>query len=343
MKKLNVFLLILGLAFLGYLLWRIGPSELWQQIRALGWGLIPLILAEGGGNLAHTVAWRHCIGNARRRVPLYRLFPMAMAGFAINYLTPSASLGGEVSKAALLASTHPMPEAVSSVLLDKLSSAIAHLLLAVLGSLFLLTWTSLPLGLWAAMAASSVLLSSGVAVFLWLQKQGNLGGFLRWLASRRVGGRLLQQAAERTSSVDEALSRFYRERPLDLVQACAWHVLGHSAAVLQVWLFLYWLGQPAPLAAAAGAAFLSLWFDLLTFAIPLNAGALEGSRIVALKAIGNRAPLGMAFGVAIRFAQLFWACFGLVSYAVFTTRMTRATATLRPFSKPSSSPSLRLE
>lgn len=67
----------------------------------------------------------------------------------------------------------------------------------------------------------------------------------------------------------------------------------------------------------AAVGFLSLWFDLLTFSIPLNLGTLEGSRIVALKAVGGDALLGMTFGVAIRVAQVFWACFGLASYGLF--------------------------
>lgn len=91
---------------------------------ALGWGVIPLILIEGLGNLVHAVGWRYCIDAPAPQVPLLRLFRMSLAGWAINYLTPSASLGGEVTKAALLASTPKGPEAVSSVLLDKLTSAI---------------------------------------------------------------------------------------------------------------------------------------------------------------------------------------------------------------------------
>jgi hypothetical protein len=50
--------------------------------------------------------------------------------------------------------------------------------------------------------------------------------------------------------------------------------------------------------------------------------ALEGSRILALKAIGYSAPVGLTFGVAIRVAQISWACFGLVIYALFTTQKT---------------------
>ncbi len=330
MRRLNNILLLVGLGFLLYLVWKIGPDELWHQFAALGWGVVLLILSEGLANLAHTVGWRHCLNRGHPPVPLLRLFRMAMAGFAINYLTPSASLGGEVSRATLLASVQKGSEAVSSVLLDKLMTALAHLALAVLGSLFLLWRVSLPIQLWIAMAVITVLLTGGMAAFLLLQKHGKLGAIFRWLVEHKLGGRFLELAAQRMSEVDAALQRFYRERPRDLALSVLWHLLGHSAAIVQAWLFLSLLKQPAPVATVAAAGFLSLWFDLMTFAIPLNLGTLEGSRIIVFKSLGCPALLGMAFGVAVRVAQVFWACFGLVSYSLFTARKTGTTSS-RPW------------
>jgi uncharacterized protein (TIRG00374 family) len=240
---------------------------------------------------------------------------MGMAGYAVNYLTPTASLGGEVSRATLLASTYKGPEATSSILLDKLMAGVAHLLLVVLGALFLLFQVSLSFELWLAMAVTTVLLGGGMAVFIFLQKHGKLGDLCRWLMEHKLGNRVLKPAVQHLSEVDEVLKQSYRDHPRKLMLSVGWHMLGHSAAILQAWLFLYLLHQPAPLTTVAAAGFLSLWFDLLTFAVPMNLGTLEGSRIVVFKALGCPALLGIAFGVTVRIAQVFWACFGLVSYA----------------------------
>jgi glycosyltransferase 2 family protein len=320
MNKLNAALLGLGLAFLAFLVWTSGPKELWHQVGSLGWGVVPLIASEGVANLAHTAGWRRCLSGTSPRVPLLQLFRMAMAGFAINYLTPTASLGGEVSKAALLASTCKGADAVSSVLIDKLSLAFGHLVLVILGSLFLLWRVRLPAQLWIPIVAASLLLTAGMVIFLAMQRQGKMGGFLRWLAAHGVGGQALQKAAQQISEVDEVLKRFYRERAGDLLMAVGWHTLGHAAAFFQTWLFLYALDQPAPLSSVISAGVLSLWLDLLAFAIPLNLGSLEGSRILALKAVGCEAVFGLAFGVAVRMAQVFWACFGLANYGWFAMR-----------------------
>ena len=243
-----------------------------------------------------------------------------MAGDAISYLTPTATLGGEVTKAALLASNHRGPEAISGVLVGKLCFSLAHLLFVAAGSVLILWRIKLPPALWVGMLSSGAFLACGITGFLLVQKYGKLGALLRWLVARKMGGRKLQTAAQDITEVDEALKVFYRERPLGLPLAVCWHLLGDSVGIVQTWLFFSLLHRDPSLVVAAGTWFLGIWFDLLTFAVPLNLGALEGTRIVALKAVGYNALLGMTYGVALRLAQLFWSAFGLVSYGLLASR-----------------------
>jgi len=71
---------------------------------------------------------------------------------------------------------------------------------------------------------------------------------------------------------------------------------------------------------------LALWFDLLTFAIPLNAGSLEGSRILTFQAVGFSSLAGLTYGVAVRLSQLLWSGVGLVLYGSLAVRESRAVA-----------------
>jgi hypothetical protein len=72
-----------------------------------------------------------------------------------------------------------------------------------------------------------------------------------------------------------------------------------------------------------------MWFDLLTFAVPLNLGALEGTRIVAFKAIGYTALAGMTYGIVIRLSQIFWTGFGLAAYALLAARAKPRTGVMQ--------------
>jgi uncharacterized protein (TIRG00374 family) len=322
MKRLQTALLAVGLTFLFYLVWKVGAVELWRQFLMLRWGIVPLILSEGVANLAHTIGWRHCLSRPQRSMSLALLFRIASAGFAINFLTPSASLGGEVAKGALLASHQRGPEATSSVLIDKLSGAMAHLVLVIVGSVFILFKVKLAPALWIALVVSNAVISAGVLVFFWLQRHGKLGSTVRWIARRRVPNTTLQKAASDLTAVDDLLKGFHLTRRKDLLLAVAWHVLGHSVGIFQTWVFLSSLGQANSFVNVATAGILCLWFDFATFAVPLNLGTLEGSRILALNAVGCSALVGMTYGVAQRAAQLSWSAFGLVNYLLLMRHRT---------------------
>ena len=76
-------------------------------------------------------------------------------------------------------------------------------------------------------------------------------------------------------------------------------------------------GGEAPLSTAADIGLLSVWLDLLTFAVPMNLGTQEGSRRAISHALGRPALFGITFGGAIRITQVFWACVSLATYARF--------------------------
>jgi uncharacterized protein (TIRG00374 family) len=307
-------LLAVGAAFLAYLIWRIGPGEIWRQFTSLGWGLIPLVMAEGIAEMIHTLGWRHCMNEPYRSLSWFFLFRVRMAGYAINYLTPTATLGGEVTKGTLLASAHKGPGAVTGVLIGKVCFGFSHLLFVLIGSLFIVATVKLPTALWLAMLFSSALITTGIAIFFLIQKRGKLGSIVRWLAARKLGGRLLQKAAAGITEVDHALKSYYEERPGELLRAIGWHLLGYSLGIAQTWYFFSLLNRTSWVVAAA-TWFLGMWFDLVTFAMPFGLGTLEGTRVIALRAVGYNALLGITYGVALRLAQLFWAAAGLVNYA----------------------------
>lgn len=316
MKRFHIFSIGTGFVLLLFLIYKIGFSELWHELALLGWGLVPLILVEGIADIFHALGWRYCLSGPHRALPFVRIFRIRMAGFAINHLTPTASLGGEVTKGALLSRDHKSPEAVTGVLIGKASFAIAQLLFVAFGSLLVLSRISLPAVLWIGMLVSSALLFSGIIGFLLVQKYGKLGSLIRWLVSHRIGGNKLRKVSDEINEVDDALRLFYRNYPTSLPLAIFWHIVGFAVGIVKTWYFLTLLGAEASIPLAAGIWFLGTWFDLLTFAIPFDLGVQEGSRVIAFKALGFDLVTGMTYGVTLRLEQIFWALFGLLNYAL---------------------------
>jgi uncharacterized membrane protein YbhN (UPF0104 family) len=317
MKRIETVLFLLGCALFFGLVWSIGPAELWRQLTLLGWGIIPFILAEVAAEVIHTVGWRYCLPETLRRVPLFFLFRVRMAGYAINYFTPTAALGGELTKVSLLSAKGKTVEATSGVLIGKVCFAVAHLLFVAFGMLVILRTVHFSPLEWIPLLLSVLLVTVGIANFFLLQKYGKLGAFVRWLVGKNVGGQALKKAASVLTLVDGQVQAFYRDRPKDMFRAVGWHLAGYSLGVIPTWFFLQAVHPHASLSAATIIWILGMCFDLLTFAVPLNAGSLEGSRVLALNFLGYAPGAGMTYGIALRLGQLFCATAGLGLRATF--------------------------
>ena len=330
MRKVHTVLLALGFGFLVYLVWRTGARELWRQLTLLGWGLVPIILAEGLAEFFHAISWQYCFAASHRKVPLARLFRIHLAGYAINFFTPTASVAGDATKAALLAEQRDGKDAVAAVLVGKLSFALGHLLFVALGAAIVLPGLQWPPLLRTVLLIGITMLGVGIIIFMFLQMQGKLAALPRWLAARNICVKTFQRLIHPLEQVDATLKIFYRDHPWNLARSVFWHFVGYTVGIFTTWYFLSLVGERAPVTAAARVWFLAMWIDLVTFAVPLNLGVLEGGRLVAFRMVGFGTLPGMSFGLVTRAAQLFWAAVGLVNYALLITAVKPRTSSARP-------------
>ena len=143
MKKFHTLCIVLGLCLLLFLIWKIGLDALWHEIVTLGWWLVPIVLIEGVADIFHTLGWKRCLGGIGRRYSFFNIFRIRLSGYSINYLTPTASLGGEITKGTLLSENSRGSEAASGVIIGKLSYTLAQLLFVAFGSITILWGLSL--------------------------------------------------------------------------------------------------------------------------------------------------------------------------------------------------------
>lgn len=275
MKKFHLGSLAAGVALLIVLIWQIGPGALWRDLLLLGWGIIPFVLIEGVAFVFHTLAWRYCLAEAHRSLPFLRLPGINLAGNAISYFTPTATLGGEVIKGTLLASRRSGADAATGVIIGKVAYALAHFLFVIVGSILIIWKIHLPAAGSITLLAGSTILGSGILAFLIIQKYGQLGTVVRWFVAHRVGGQSLKKAARQITAVDEALQVFYRQRPGDFLLSMFWHMVANFFSIVRSWVFFLWLAEGSFLT-AAGIWLLGIWFDMLTFAVPSASGSRRG-------------------------------------------------------------------
>src|SRR5262245_15994389 len=122
-----------GLLVLAGTLWVIGIEGLARDLSTMGWGLAVVVLIEGVSVLFNTAGWVLAFPRGERTVGGGRLLGLRLAGDGVNYLTPSATLGGELLRIRLLAGLGPSSVTWASIGVAKLGQTAAQGIFVCLG------------------------------------------------------------------------------------------------------------------------------------------------------------------------------------------------------------------
>lgn len=165
-------LLALGGIFLGLLLRHYGTHETLNSLKAV-WPVIPvMVLIEVSAKLANALGLRRVLAREGRQTPFLEVFRLTVEADAVNYLLPTASLGGGAVLARGLMRDGALSESVVAVTAASSAQTIAQFLLVLAGSALALATTPVPANLrpaiWAVMGMSLVI----VSVFLLVLFQG---------------------------------------------------------------------------------------------------------------------------------------------------------------------------
>jgi len=324
-KLVHTFALLLGTLLFAALVMHVGPERLWREASVLGAGIALIIAIEGGADFLHTWGWQRCFAPGHRPTPL-RLWWPHLAGAAINFVTPTATLGGEIVRGTLVPRQVPGTEATASLAINKLAATLSDVVLSLAGVTLLLALVPLPAEMRAGVLLAVTLFVAGVAGFLVVQRRGQLAGLVgeRRSLARVVGAERAARFARVAAEVDARIALFHAERPRDLAAAVVLHLGGSSLGALQLWVFLRWMGAPSDLETVALVFLVARVLDLAAFFVPARLGAQEGARMLAMGLAGLDPSLGLLFSLVLRLEQVTWAAAGFAAYAALAAGRGRS-------------------
>lgn len=325
MRWLHATALVLGASLFGALLLHVDPRWMWERAVTLGWGLALIVAIEGIADFLHTVAWQRCFAPAHRPTAL-SLWWVHLAGAAINYVTPTATLGGDVVRGTLVPGTIPVAEATASLALNKLTATLDDVVLLLGGAgVLLLAGVSLPAEVRTAILLAVGLIGAVGFCLLALQRRGRLASLVgdHPALARLVGADRAARLARAAADVDARIAAFHADRPGTLVSSVLLHVAGNAIGALQLFVFLRWTGYRSDVGTVAVVFLVARMLDVAAFFVPARLGAQEGARMAATSIAGLGAPIGLLFSLALRVEQLVWTALGLAAYAVLVASRPR--------------------
>jgi uncharacterized protein (TIRG00374 family) len=318
LSKLIVWVFFLaGTVLLCGMVWQVGIADLRTSLRAVGLWIVPWILLESMPVLLHTAGWAACFQHRQDPIPFRRLFLVRLAGSAINQVTPTATVGGEVVKVLLLESVLPREQAIAAVCIGKASFTLAQMLYLALGSLYFTSRLSIPFEVQLSLSLTIGLISLGILSFMAVQRYGLCSKLVRWLGGFNIGRARFQRLQQHLVPLEAHLAAYYTSHPWRFGGSLVLHFLAFAFGSIQTFLLLrLLLGTDAPqLAEAVTATVLISALDQVFFFVPGRLGTLEGIRFAVLSSLGIAQVYGLAFGFMARLDSLFWNGLGLLAYA----------------------------
>ena len=314
---LKIFLLFVGLITLVLIVWHIGPGAIYDAASQLGpVALLVLLIPSTIMYVVEAYGWKITLGPSAKNIPFWRVLAIRTAGEAVNMTTPTAYVGGEPLKAYLLTKHHvPMVEGLASVVIAKTTMTIAEVVFILLG-IALAFWRVGADGS-SGQTVAAALVSVGLLVLVtsalvFAQQQG----LFTWLLEfqRKIGLKIhyLEAREKKLRSLDRTILDFYRDNRLTFCFSIGLFFVGWMAEALEVYIIIYFLGDPAAALSAISISALSVFIKSGTFFIPGSLGAQDGGNMLLLRAFGYSDVTGITFALLRRFRELVWIGLGLL-------------------------------
>lgn len=308
MKGVQKLILAAGLGTLGFLLWKMDVAEVGRLVWMVGWGFGLILGQEIVAHLFNALGWRFSFRKQHSSsVPFKDLLLFRVVGDSINYLTPSAQIAGEFTRASLLGPSRPIEVRTTSVVVAKFAQGFAQFLFALFGAALLVE------GQIPVLVPYEGTIRTAAAVLALV--------LLVFIVYEKVSSNRSKSSTDRLGyglgSVPKHLKAYLKDHPGRLSLAILMFGLGYAWGAFEVYWICKFIGLSISLETAILIEVMSCIIDGILFMVPAKMGTQEAGKTAIFVLLGLPAQSGLAFGIVRHIRELSWASMGLAIYSVF--------------------------
>ncbi len=312
MKAIKILYLLVGVGLLVFVLSQTDLELLWLKLIETGWGIFFVLVVYAAAFLVDTIAWQFTLPSTRFNFHwLYNLLKVRMVGAAFGKMLPFSAFGGAPIKGFLLKRHYGVgyKEGAASIILVESTHLISMIFFMASGVALILFDSNLPQSYSTFAMISLGALTAGIFGFyiiLRLKITSIAGGWI----SRQPLGRRLEKFLHHLEDFDERLVQFYTGKRAHFFGAMGLNLLNWYMGALEVYIVLYFLGNPISL---AESIILETFVELVragTFFIPATLGTQEAAFLLATGAVTGQSALGVATAMMRRAREIVWLVLG---------------------------------
>lgn len=225
-----------GAALFAWLVWRVGPGEIWNGFRQIGWGLVWILILGGLRFAVRSAAWAMCV-EPPHRLPFGDAFAAVVCGDALGNATPLGPLVSEATKIACVRGRLPVGPALTALAIENVLYTLSVAAMIAAGAIALLFSVDLPPTLreFSEIAVGVIGVFFVAAAWVLWRRPAVIDTVLP--ASRAGGSRIAKLRAIEQEVLTFASRRRGIMVPL-VVLELGFHLLGVIEKHLTLWLIL---------------------------------------------------------------------------------------------------------
>ncbi len=307
---IKILFLVVGFAVLFALIYKVGPSNIYQHFCLLKWKILLLMLPYTLVFILDTLGWQYSF--KERKISFKDLFTIRLAGESINAIIPSGYFAGEPVKAYYLKRYNiPLVEGLATVVISRTIMTITQIIFVMLGVGFLLFKLNISGSRLTSSIAITLLGIPIILFIIFIQKRGLFASVLRILQKLRIKIRYLEKKKDKLIELDDIIFQFYSYNKTSFFLSFTFYFLGWMAGMLEVFMILYLLGIPVDFISTYIIESLSTVARGVTAFIPGSIGGQEGGVMAIFKCLGLSTSIALTFGILRRVRELIWVGAGL--------------------------------
>jgi len=318
MRRVETYFIVIAIAFYAWFLTHYGPGQVIGYVRMAGWGLALTISLEALARIANTLGWRVTIEDYPPKLRFIELFAARIGGEAIDYVTPSAQLGGQFVMAVDVREQLRMPVGLATVIVASLAEAVGQIVFLSIALVISLRLIPVAANLYWSIVGGFALAMALAGGFFFVQMKRPFSYL--WRAATKFNiGRIKINVDEIRESADEAdavLLDLYAHHRGRLAASCLCYAAAWSFGPLEIYILLRLLHQPASLQTALLVEAVGLLIERATFLIPAKLVSQEGGKALIVGMLGYPPGIGFAVGFLRRIKEMVWVLFGLLSLMI---------------------------
>ncbi|MDR2037761.1 MAG: flippase-like domain-containing protein [Bacteroidales bacterium] len=311
--------LIIGIITVIIVIFNIGITSIYENILKTGWWFFAIIGIWAVVYLINTFSWHLIVRDNEKnfkRVTFWQLYKITVSGFAINYITPVAALGGEPYRIMELKKYVGVHKATSSVILFSMMHIASHFLFWLVSTILLYLVFDPSPGVFWLMLITALFCLVALYYFFKGYRYGLVAKTFRFFGKLPWVGKKIRNFNEKHHEdfikIDQQIAQLHSGRKTAFYGALMSEFTARVVGCLEIYFIAFAIGQQITFLESVILVAVSSLFANIMFFSPLQLGTREGGFWLATKGIAIDTELGLYISLITRIRETCWIIVGLL-------------------------------